>query len=144
MAAPGIRVVGLKEFSRAIKRVSPELGPALRLELKAVAERVVVPKAKELGGQTRTNLVGRSTRLGGAGVATIRALATQKSAVIAGGTARVVWFGGHNYGSASYRQFPPKNSKGYILEEAVRQKQPEILKAAGEAIDKVSAQAFPD
>lgn len=145
MASQGINVIGLKEFQRAVKKMDPDMGPALRLELKAVAENVVVPEAKKRGGASRGNLAGRSTRLGSRGVATIRALATQKSAVVAMGRASVPYVGGHEWGSAgAYRQFPPKNADGYILRPAVKAKQPEILKAATEAIDKVSAQAFPD
>lgn len=145
MASAGVKVTGLREFQKAVRKVSPDMGPALRTELKAVAQNVVVPEAKRRGGASRGNLAGGSTRLGSRGVATIRALATQKSAAVALGKSSVPYTGGHEWGSAGrYRQFPPKSSEGYILFPSVKAKQPEILEAAGKAIEKVSREAFPD
>lgn len=135
---------GLNQLARDFKRA----GDALPREIAAVNKRLVnqffVPAA-------RANAAGRrNPRAGSAVVASIRGLGSQTRAQIAGGSNRVPWFAGHNYGSNQVRrtvrgghttQFPrraPRRGRGnvgYILEQAVEENLPESLDAYGKMLD---------
>lgn len=141
-----IRSEGLKELRRDAKRA----GDALPREIAAVNKRLVnqvfVPAA-------RSKAAGRTNpRAGSAVVNSIRGLGSQTRAQIAGGSNRVPWFAGHNYGSHQLRrtargghttQFPrraPKRGRGnvgYILEQAVEEKLPEGLTAYARMLDEL-------
>lgn len=145
MAAKGasVNVTGLKELRKAVKEAGDELPKEMRQTNKNVAERIIEPAAKERGRQSRRNLAGGRAALGSVGVASIRTLATQKSATIAMGGGRVPWAGGSEWGSGgAYRQFPPKNPEGYILYPTVKDKRDEVIEAYLEEMERFTGRIF--
>lgn len=125
---------------RAFRQLGKEVPREVRSQTKDLIERVVIPKAKMRGMQTRANLKGNPTRLGSRGVASIRpeVRATQLAVVMGG--ARVRYAAGHEWGAKRYRQFPPSNKDGYILyptvKEETKQFAEEYSKLMQQLIDK--------
>lgn len=114
-------------------------------EVNLKAAELVVPEAKRLGQRSYINLAGNLGRLGSRGVASIRALASQSKAYVAGGNARVPWFQGAEWGSGgAYRQFGPRRSEGRFILPAVEEKTPEIIELYGDEVRDLSRRAFPD
>lgn len=139
-----IDVKGLKEFRSALRKAGREFPVALR-QANREAANVVLPEAKRRGMASRSNLAGGRATLGSKGVASIRVLASQSKAQLAGGGARVPWFGGSEYGSSgAHRQFPARNSDGYILWPAAKSKQPQVIEVYDKALDNLSKRAFPN
>lgn len=129
-----VRVEGLKELRRDLRKLAEDetWKPALR-EAGRRAAGVAVDEAKSIAS---------GTRAGHEAIETIRALAGQTKAQIAGGTARVVWFAGWNFGSSRYKQFPPKAKPDYFLFESVERKREEIVRVYADAIDQLVGQYF--
>lgn len=125
-----IRAEGLKELRRDFKRAGDSLPKEIAAVNKRLVNQVFVPAAKG-------KAAGRSNpRAGHDVVNSIRGLGSQTRAQIAGGSNRVRWFGGHNYGSGGrYKQFPkraPRRGRGnvgYILEQGVEAELPRLLTA---------------
>lgn len=139
-----VRVEGLRELRRDLRRAGAEFPRELSRTNKRVVERIVVPEAQRRGRQTRTNLAGNPTRLGSRGVASIRALASATRAEVAMGGARIPYASGHEFGSGRYRQFPPKRREGYILLPAVEATHDEILDAYRAMLDELARRAFSE
>lgn len=138
-----IDVAGLRELRSELRKM--DMQRDLTETNRRVVNQIIVPKAQELGRRTRINLAGRPTRLGSRGVASIRGLATQTSATVAGGGARVPYFGGHEFGNTGrYRQFPPKTKGGYIIYGAIQETREEFIEAYWEALDGMVEGAFPE
>ena len=144
MPVSGARIEGLKELRKELKALGPQWPKELQKTNKAAAAKVV-PEAKRRAAQSHPNLAGGVARVGSRGVSSIRALASQTRAQIAGGGAKVPWFGGNEFGSSGrYRQFPAKNKEGYILWPAAKAKEPEIEEIYLEMIDALTKAAFPE
>lgn len=129
-----VRVEGLKELRRDLRRLHSdgEWKPGLRgAGLRAANV-----------GVTEARRIASGTRAGHEAINTIRALAGQSRAQIAGGSARVVWFTGWNFGSSRYKQFPGRTEPDYFLFTAVERKQPEIVRVYTSAIDEVVGRFF--
>ena len=142
-ASVKLDVEGLKEFRAALKAVDAAFPKQLQQVNKRAAE-LIVPEAKRRAGQVRPNLASGLARVGSRGVNSIRAGASQRSAYIMGGGARVPWFGGNEWGSSGrYRQFPGRTTEGYILWQAAKTKEPEVFETYSEMIAALSAAAFP-
>src|SRR5690606_12698420 len=90
--AADLRIIDtdLREFRAELRKLGVHRD--LQKANKRAAE-IVVPIARQKGSGSWPNLAGGVSRLGSAGVGTIRALATQTKAYVAAGSAKVVWFG---------------------------------------------------
>ena len=141
-----IVVHGEKELRRDLKRLAREgtWNEGLRPVHKAAAD-VAVPVARRLGSQPRSNVAGGRARLGSKGLASIRSLASQTSASLAGGGASVPGFGGANYGTRGgrrTRQFPAANKAGYIIEPAIEEAMPQIIETYRKGVDALLKRHF--
>lgn|SRR5574337_175545 len=146
MSAPNLRidVQGLKELRSALRKAGTQFPKELRVANLAAAD-IVVPEAKRRALQSRPNLAGGAARVGSRGVGSIRALAQQKAAQIAGGSAGVPWFAGNEFGSSGrYRQFPSASRDGYILWPAAKAKRDEVVQVYERMLEALAAEAFPD
>ena len=144
MPIKGVEIEGLKELRKELKRMGSEWPKELQKTNKQAAA-LVVPEAKRRAAQSHSNLAGGVARVGSRGVASIRPLATQRSAQIAGGGAKVPWFGGNEWGSSGrFRQFPARAKEGHILWPAAKAKEPEVIKAYEKMLDDLTKRAFPD
>ncbi|MGE4338197.1 MAG: hypothetical protein AB7E55_19795 [Pigmentiphaga sp.] len=133
----GVRAEGLNDLRKELRRVGPEFPRALQQANKRVASVVVVPEAKR-------NAAARPHPRPGSAVAnSIRATATQKSAKVAIGGARVPHGPGHEFGSRQYRQFPAPAKSGYIVYKAIEDKGEEIIEAYEVELDTLTSRAFP-
>lgn len=122
MVVRGIRVEGLKELRRDLRALDNEGTWKAPLRVAAFnAANIVAVEARASAGR-RTN-----PRMGSRAIATIRALAGQSRAQVAGGTASVVWFGGHEFGSGRFRQFPKRKAGGYNLYPALGRKRGQVV-----------------
>lgn len=139
----GLRVIDtdLRDLRRELRRIG------LQRDLTAANRRaaeVVVPIARKKAGGAWPNLAGGISRLGSAGIATIRPLASQSRAYVAAGSARVVWFGGVDWGSSGrYRQFPPRSEEGRILYPAIDEARAKIVDVYVDELDGLVSRAFP-
>jgi len=139
-----IEAPDLREFRRDLKRAGDQFPKQLQQTNKHVVEKVVLPEAKRRGSQSRRNLAGGRATIGSKGVATIRALATQRSAAVAMGGARTPWVAGNEWGSGGkYRQFPRKNREGHILWPVVEELRDEIVEEYRDAVGDLAKIAFP-
>lgn len=132
-----IRAEGLRELRSELRRVGPEMPRSLQRANKKVAADIVVPAAINKA-QARP-----FPRPGSGLIGTIRATATQTSASVNMGGARRPYGFGHEFGAVTFRQFPPKQSGGYIIYPAIKEKSSEIYDAYVEVIDDLTKQAFP-
>lgn len=137
-----VDVQGLRELRKELKAIDPKWSKELQAVNKRAAN-IVVPEAKKRAGQSRPNLAGGVARAGSAGVASIRALASQSRAQIASGGARVPWMGGSEWGSSGrFKQFPSKSADGYILWPAAKAKEGDVVKLYEKMLDDLSSAAF--
>ena len=130
-----IRVTGLKELRKGLKEADATFPKQLQKANKRIAE--------ELVPEARSRMAGHSPRAGSRAIGTIRALASGTRAQLAGGTAAVPWYGGHEWGSIRYRQFPAKNSDGYALYPAITANRERMVERYGEMLDELLRTAFP-
>jgi len=68
--------------------------------------------------------------------------------VVSDGGAKVPFFGGAEFGSIQFPQFPAYQGNGadagYFLYPAIRSMADEIVEMYGEEIEKITRRAFPD
>lgn len=133
-----IRVEGLRELRTELRRLEDD--NTWKTELREAGLGAATIVANEA---SRTAAATSNPRMGSAAVATIRALAGQARATIAGGTASIRWFVGHEFGSIRYRQFPRKRAGGYHLYPAIGRKHDEVIEFYGKAIDRLTRRSFP-
>jgi len=132
-AGGAVRVVGLRELRRGLKDADARFPKRLQQTNKAVAE--------ELVPEARSRMAGHSPRAGSRAIGTIRALASGTRAQIAGGTAAVPWYMGHEWGSIKYRQFPGRNSGGNALYPTLAANRGRIMERYAEALDDLAREA---
>lgn len=138
-----IDVAGLKDLRKELRRAG--LQKNLTKANKHVVNRVIVPEGKNRAARSFPNIAGGTTRVGSRGINSIRGTATQTTAVVKAGGARVPWFGGVEWGSSGrYRQFPKKAEKGRILYPVIEDKRDEIIDAYWDVIDDVAKGPFPE
>jgi hypothetical protein len=80
--------------------------------------------------------------MGSKATSTIRALAGQMRATVAGGTAAVRHYMGHEFGSVRYPQFPRPKAGGYHLYPAIVRKRDEVIEAYSRALDRITERYF--
>lgn len=122
MAGGRVNVVGLKELRRDLKALDSEGG--YKAELKDAGRKAAEVVATEA---RRSALGAANPRMGSVAAMSIRALAGQTRATVAGGKASVPWYAGHEFGSARYRQFPRPRQGGYHLFPALGRKRDEVI-----------------
>lgn len=142
-----VRVEGLKELRKELRALEGDDAwkGELREAGKAAAE-VVAAEARRTAASGRSTLSGANATMGSRAVATIRALAGQTRATVAGGKASVPHFGGWEFGSTGrFRQFPAKARKGsHNIYPAIEAKQREIVRVYGDRIDVLMKKHFPE
>lgn len=147
----GVKVEGLPEFRRALRKLGKELPKELKQIMKAAAERGVSRARRLYEGQyplqhsTRRS-TGRTASKG------IRVASSQTGAGIRFGGARYPYLLGQEFGSNKWPQFRPwtgpgpggAGSMGRAIYPAARA---EADAAAGQAVrgfDRLARRAFPD
>lgn len=132
----------LRELRRELRKLGVHRD--LQKANKKAAE-VVVPIAKRKAGGAWGNLAGGVSRLGSAGVGSIRANATQTRAYVVAGGARIPYYGGVDWGSSGrYRQFGPRTSEGRIIYPAIAEGASKIVETYVDELDDLVSRAFPD
>lgn len=152
-----IAITGLRELRRELKAADAKFPKEIAALNKQLVNQLFVPAA-------RANAAARANpRAGSRVLASIRGLGSQTRATIAGGSARVPWFAGHEWGSRGVirgnsrrgqkghtRMFPPRSPQrgrgnaGYILTPAVYENMPRALTAYGAMLDDLLRSAFPE
>lgn len=144
MASPAIRVKGLKETRGALKALNAE--GTWKPELRAVGKRsaeIVAVEARRKGGHGGQNVSGGPASLGSRGIASIRALASQTGASVAGGGASVPWYGGSDFGThGAHPQFPRFIKKGRFIYPAIDAKMDEVLRTYQQGIARLTGKYF--
>lgn len=147
-----VKVRGLDEFRREIKKVDKEFGKELR--------QVHLAIAKMVAGRAQAAAPARVTKA-------IRPRATQKSAFVQTRTVppyalgvfwgmrrRSGWYAAHRYRGSSGRQFEPwvgnqwdpgeTGGQPYFIGPAINDSVDEVIDMYGDAIEKLAGKAFPD
>jgi hypothetical protein len=143
----GVRVQGLDDFRRELRRMGARVTTRLSAANQDVADRLVVnPARREAQGQP-----GATGKL--AEGSTIRAARRQKaSVVVIGGTTKSPWALGAEFGAKQYPQFPPFRGNqfdssggdaGYAVHPVIRRNLPDIETAYLDAMEDLAAFAFP-
>lgn len=142
-----IEVTGLKELRRELRAL--ESDGAWKAELREAglaAGRIVVEDARRSASAGLTTLAGTPASMGGAAIASIRALAGQTRATVAGGKASIPYFGGWEFGSkGKYRQFPRAGAPhgSHNLYRAVAENKQQIVDVYTEQLDQLIHRHFP-
>lgn len=130
--AAEIQVTGLKELRKSLKGFETDTNwrPALRLAYTTIAQDVAAAALAKAGG----------SRMGSAARATIQGKGTVTNASIRAG-GNLPYYGGFEFGSARYRQFPAVQKSGYHLYPAIEDKREQIQADFMEQIDRALGQA---
>lgn len=134
-----VNVEGLRELRKRLAQLEGDASwkPALRDAGKAAAE-VVAAEARVSAARGAVTLAGTPASMGARALGTIRALAAQTRATVAGGSAGVPWFGGWEFGSSgAYPQFPPKVKGGRNLYPALARTRDEVIAVYTRELDQV-------
>ncbi len=138
MADLRVDVHGLKELRRELRAL--ESDGTWKAELRSAGQKAADVVASEA---RRSALSASSPRMGSVAAGTIRALAGQTRATVAGGRASVPWYAGHEFGSSRFKQFPGKRTGGYHLYPAIEKKRDEVIEVYGREIDNLTRKHFP-
>lgn len=134
-----IEVIGLKEFSKELRKLEGDWPKELRKAAKSAASLV----ANE--AQRRARTVGGAI---GKAAPSIRPGGTQRGAYVKLGGDRYPFALGGEFGAIRFKQFKPWRGSGgdagYALYPAIRAKTDEVVEEFGDALDDISRQAFPD
>lgn len=137
-----IDVEGFKELRRELRALS--LHRDLQPINKQAAE-IPAAKARQFGLRSYPNLAGGTSRLGSRGVASIRALASQSKAYVAGGKATVPYYGGMDFGSGgAHPQFPKRDAGGRFIYPAIAETGEQIKETYTKGLDRLIAPVFPN
>lgn len=139
-----IQITGLKELRRELKAADARFPKQIGALNKRLVNQLFAPAARQ-------KAAGRSgPRVGHDVINSIRGLGSQARAQIAGGSNRVRWFAGHEFGSVRFRQFPARSARrgagnaGYFLYPAVYENMPRALTAYGQMLEDLLHTSFPD
>lgn len=133
-----VAVDGLDDLRRELRKLNEAgLIDELKDANKAVAD-LVVTRAQ---GKTSTRMERRAA-------GSLRSSRQAARAQVVGGSAKVPFFGGAEFGALRYRQFRPwtgsNSQSGYFLYPAIRESTDDIVELYGDEIEKISSKAFPD
>jgi hypothetical protein len=132
VAIEPIRVTGLKEFSRDLKKIHADLPKALRVALNGTAG-IVVDEARP-----------RVPRLSGKAAASLKARSTRAAVRVTGGGNRCPWYPWLDFGGAVGRNRSVRRaflSDGRYLYAAYHDRQPEFADVLEQALLDVVASA---
>lgn len=138
-----LRVQGLDQFRRELRSIQQSGGPQGIELLKEANYRVasmVVSKA-----QSKASSVGPQQARAAASLKPGR---QQARAVVSGGSARVPFFFGAEFGALRYKQFlpwkkPGGGNTGYFLYPTMKTESKNIIEMYGDELEKIAKQAFP-
>lgn len=130
-----IQVEGLSDLQREFRTLDKAWPRELRVANKEAVE--IVAEA------TRASFASRG------GVApkvapSVKTLAQQRSASVKIGGAKYPFAMGSNFGSLKFKQFPPPTKPDYSLYTSIDKKRDEVVKAFGDALDRLTRRAFPN
>jgi hypothetical protein len=133
-----VAVQGLDDLRRELRKLADAgLTDQLKDANKAVADLVVA------GAQSAA-----STRMERRAASSLRSSRQAARAQVVGGSAKVPFFGGAEFGSLRYRQFRPwtgsNSQSGYFLYPTIRDLSDDIVELYGDEIEKIAGKAFPD
>ena len=152
-----VRVQGLDQFRRELRRIETDGGPdgiALLKEANHKVASMVVSKA-----QARASSVGR---MQAKAASSLRAGRAQARATVIGGSASIPFFFGAEFGSyagfsrqrgnrsfVGFNQFlpwkkPGSGNTGYFLFPTMKAESRNIIEMYGDELDRVAKRAFPD
>lgn len=162
----GVKVKGLDELRRELKKLDAAAGAGI-----AFGEGGSVPMAAQLGEvnyDVASSIIGPAKakaasvgRMEARAAATLSASKSTVSARVMFGGAKAPFAGGAEFGAGQNRprstargtvqgwnQFNPWRGNGgdagYFLYPTIRERTPDIVEMYGDAIEKITAQAFPD
>lgn len=133
-----VAVAGLDDLRRELRKLDDAgLTDDLKDANKRVADMVV--------SRAQTNA---STPMERRAASSLRSARQAARAVVRGGSAKVPFFGGAEFGSLRFTQFRPwtgsNSQSGYFLYPAIRESTDDIVDMYNDEIMKISAKAFPD
>ena len=139
-----VRVQGLDKFRSELRKLQQQGGAdgiALLKEANYRVASMVVGKA-----QSRASSVGP---MQAKAAASLRPGRQQARAVVSGGSARVPFFYGAEFGALQFKQFlpwkkPGNGNTGYFLFPTMKAETQNIIEMYGEELDKIAKDAFPD
>lgn len=139
-----VRVQGLDKFRSELRKIQQSGGAdgiALLKEANYRVASMVVGKA-----QSRASSIGP---MQAKAAASLRPGRQQARAVVSGGSARVPFFYGAEFGALQYKQFlpwkkPGNGNTGYFLFPTMKAETQNIINMYGDELDKISKDAFPD
>ena len=137
--AVSVKVEGLDQFRRELKKLADD--DQFANDLKDANFEVasfVVERARSFAFTPLQRKAAESLKAG----------RQAARAVVSGGGARYPFFAGAEFGSIQFEQFDPWRGSsydaGYFLYPTIREQTPEIVEMYGEAIERITASAFPD
>ena len=141
MAEPvGIKVEGLNEFRRELKKLEENLTPELK--------QINYELATQVTSWAQTKAAAVSPQASKAAKEGLKASRTAARAQVILGSNRAPYALGAEFGSHQYKQFPAwrgnDTGAGYFLWPSIRDHKDEITKLYGDALDKLARRAFPD
>jgi hypothetical protein len=134
----GVYVTNLAEVRKYLRKLHPDLVPVLRNELKSAVSAIVVP-----------NIRARVPVRTGRARDSVRAVSKGNSIVIVAGNTKVQYFGWldfggdlKNRGRGKNRTISrPFNPDGRYVYPGIHATEPQMVQAAGRAVDKILQQA---
>jgi hypothetical protein len=136
----GVKVAGLAQLRKELKRLDDKgLSDELKDANYDVASHVVtLAKARATGVSKQAARAAES----------LRASRTAARAQVLLGSGRIRFAFGAEFGSSRFKQFPAWRGNGtdagYFLYPTIRDEIPEIVETYGDAIERITAKAFPD
>lgn len=139
-----VKVQGLDKFRSELRKLQQSGGSdgiALLKEANYQVALMVVGKA-----QSRASSVGP---MQARAASSLRPGRQQARAVVSGGSARVPFFFGAEFGALQYKQFlpwkkPGNGNTGYFLFPTMKAETQNIINMYGDELDKITKSAFPD
>ena len=133
-----VAVEGLDELRRELRKLDDAgLTDQLKDANKKVAD-LVVARAQ---GRASTGMERKAA-------GSLRSSRQAARAQVVGGSVKVPFFGGAEFGSLRYRQFKAwtgsNSQSGYFLYPAIREATDDIVELYGDEVMKISAKAFPE
>jgi hypothetical protein len=156
MSTPGLRVDGLKQLRRELKKIDASFDAELKEINWTLVNELITPAAKTKAGAAISRGGKPAVKPGGAVVNSIKALRQAKAAIVSLGGAKAPHAAGYEFGSMQLRktaagghttQFPiwrgNGEDAGYFLHPTIREKRDEILAFYSLMIGELLKEAFP-
>ena len=141
MAEPvGIKVEGLNEFRRELKKLEENLTPELK--------QINYELATQVTSWAQTKAAAVSPQASKAAKEGLKASKTAARAQVILGNNKTPYALGAEFGALQWKQFQRwrgnDTGAGYFLWPSIRDHREEITKIYGDALDKLARRAFPD